>query len=223
MKFSRFEPSNARNNEGKMINLIYTFEDMKKLPLRAVVAFAARCALRVEHLALLPDDHPESASYRSAVRAAVGLAEDFARGLPCTACDAVVRNIEAARSHARGELARELAMGAVIQAAHSAVTGLHTLDIQDDPGEWRLSSRPERGILPHLADLSADNTAIEAFTAAVEASDAARYSDEFVQAAIADFEKLKSLNLGRYPDAGQPIDPSPTGPLGPLRRTERLR
>jgi hypothetical protein len=205
-----------------MIALRYTVEDMKKLPLRAVVAFAARCALRVEHLALLPDDHPESANCRSAVRAAVGLAEDFARGVPCTAHDTVVRNIEAARGCARGELAREMAMGAVVQAAHSAVTGLHTLDIQDDPGEWRLSSRTERGILPHLANLSADNTAIEAFTAAVEASDAVRYANEFIQGAVADFERLKSLNLGRYPDPGQPIDPSPNGPLGPLRQTEAV-
>ena len=152
------------------------------------------------------------------MRAAIGLAEDFAGGLHCTAYEIVVRNIEAARSCAGGELARELAMGAVIQAAHSAVTALHTLDIQDEPGEWRLSSRPERGILPHLADLSADNTALEAFTAAVEASDAANYADGFIQGAVADFEKLKSLDLGRYPNPGHPIDPSSKGPLGPLRR-----
>jgi hypothetical protein len=196
-----------------MTNMKYTFEDMKSLPLRAIVAFEARCAQRVEHLALVPDDHPESASCRSAVRAAIGLAEDFARGLHCTAYETVVRNIEAVRSRARGELA----IGAVVQAAHSAVTALHTLDIQDEPGEWRLSSRPERGILPHLADLSADNTALEAFTAAVEASDAVNYANEFIQGAAADFERLKSLNLGRYPDPGQPIDPSPKGPLGPLR------
>lgn len=205
-----------------MINLIYTKEDMKQLPLRAVVAFAARCAQRVEHLALVPDEHPESANCRSAVRAAVGLAEDFARGLPCTAYDSVVRNIEAVRDCARGELARELAMGAIVQAAHSAATGLHTLDIQGEPGEWRLSGRRERGILPHLADITADMTALEAFTAAVEASDAANYADGFMQGAVADFEKLKSLDLGRYPDAGHPIDPSPKGPLGPLRRTSSM-
>ena len=114
-------------------------------------------------------------------------------------------------------------MGAIVQAAHSAATGLHTLAIQGEPGEWRLSSRRDRGILPHLADLSAENTALEAFTAAVEASDAANYADGFIQGAVADFEKLKSLDLGHYPDAGEPIDPSPKGPLGPLRRTEPLR
>ena len=33
-----------------MINTQYTTEDLKKLPLRAIVAFAARCARRVESL-----------------------------------------------------------------------------------------------------------------------------------------------------------------------------
>ena len=203
-----------------MINLVYTVDDMKTLPLRAVVAFAARCAQRVEHLALVPDDHPESANCRSAVHAAVGLAEDFARGAHCAGYESVVRNIEVVRHLLRGELARELAMGAIVQAAHSAATALHTLEIQGEPGEWRLSSRPDRGILPHLANVTADMTALEAFTAAVEASDAANYADGFMQGAVADFEKLKSLDLGRYPNPGSTIDPSSKGPLGPLRRTE---
>ena len=32
---------------------------------------------------------------------------------------------------------------------------------------------------------------------------------------VAGEEKLLGLNLGSYPQAGQPIDPSPNGPLGP--------
>ena len=34
-------------------------EDLEKLPLRAIVALAARCARRVESLSLLPDGHPD--------------------------------------------------------------------------------------------------------------------------------------------------------------------
>jgi len=34
----------------------YTPEDLQKLPLRAIVALSARCARRVEHRALVPDD-----------------------------------------------------------------------------------------------------------------------------------------------------------------------
>ena len=36
----------------------FTVEHLKALPLRAIVAFAARCARRVEPLAQLPEGHP---------------------------------------------------------------------------------------------------------------------------------------------------------------------
>ncbi len=36
----------------------FSIEDLKKLPLRAMIAFAARSARRVEHLAQLPEGHP---------------------------------------------------------------------------------------------------------------------------------------------------------------------
>ena len=38
----------------------------------------------------------------------------------------------------------------------------------------------------------------------------------FMRGAVHDYERLLGLHLGRYPEAGQPIDPSPDGPLGPL-------
>jgi hypothetical protein len=62
-----------------MIVTKYTADDLKKLPLRAIATFAARCARRVEHQALLPDDHPENEKRRTAMAAALCLAEDFAR------------------------------------------------------------------------------------------------------------------------------------------------
>ena len=74
-----------------MIVTNYTPEDLKKLPLRAIVALAARCARRVEHLALLPEDHPESERCRAAVASAIRLAEDFAKGSPCSSLESVVR------------------------------------------------------------------------------------------------------------------------------------
>ena len=57
---------------------------------------------------------------------------------------------------------------------------------------------------------------LDAFTAAVEAADAVAYDDAFMRGAIQDYERLLGLHLGTYPQAGQPIDPSPDGPLGPL-------
>jgi hypothetical protein len=72
---------------------------------------------------------------------------------------------------------------------------------------------------PHLSDVTADLAAADAFTAAVEAIGAERHSDSFTKAAIDDFRELLRLDLGSYPQAGKPIDPSPKGPLGPLEPT----
>ena len=69
---------------------------------------------------------------------------------------------------------------------------------------------------PHQADVTAELAALDAFTAAVDASAAVGYSDSFIKGAVGDYQRLLSLNLGSYPSAGQPIDPSPNGLLGPL-------
>ncbi len=42
------------------------------------------------------------------------------------------------------------------------------------------------------------------------------HADRFVHGAVLDFEELLKLDLGSYPEAGKPIDPSPSGPLGAL-------
>jgi hypothetical protein len=40
--------------------------------------------------------------------------------------------------------------------------------------------------------------------------------NELDAAARADYDRLRELNLGVYPELGQPIDPMENGPLGPL-------
>ena len=50
----------------------------------------------------------------------------------------------------------------------------------------------------------------------MDVSDAVGYADKFIKGAAGDVERLLSLDLGSYPQAGEPIDPSPKGPLGPL-------
>jgi hypothetical protein len=201
----------------------YTIEDLKKLPLRAIAAFAARCARRVEHLAVLPEDHPESKRLRSAVKDAIQMAEDFARGVPCTACECIVRQIEASRVASEGEFVREQAIGSALRAAHAAATALHALELQAEPPEKHLlGPPPEHDPLSHLADITADMAALDAFTAAVDASDALGYADNFIGGASGDYEALLALDLGSYPHAGKPIEPSPRGPLGPLWPEWRL-
>ena len=79
----------------------YTPEDLQKLPLRAIVALSARCARQVQHLALVPHDHPEYERCRAAVRAALRMAEDFAG-----ACLARPSSRSSARSRRAGRLGR---------------------------------------------------------------------------------------------------------------------
>jgi hypothetical protein len=188
----------------------YTLDDFKKLPLRAIVAFAARCARRVEQIAIPPDDHPEHEHKRcrSAIRDAIQLAEDFARALPCTSWESVIPAIEASRDPARRDLMREAAIGAVVHAAYAAATVLHAVALRGEPEERHLFGPPTRP-LAHLADVTAEQ-------AALDASSAVGYSDGFIKGAVGDQGRLLSLNLGSYPRVGQPIDPSTNGPLGPL-------
>ena len=111
----------------------YSSDDLKKLPLRAIAAFAARCARRVEQRALLPDHHPEAEDCRRVVGDAIRLVEDFARGLPCTSAESVVREAERVREAAQGDVARQDAIAAIVQAAHAAVTAREATEVRSIP------------------------------------------------------------------------------------------
>src|SRR5262249_61287483 len=63
---------------------------------------------------------------------------------------------------------------------------------------------------------TADIAALNAFSAALDAYQAVGLQNQnFVAAALDDYDRLLRLKLGRYPEMGEPIDPCPTGPLGP--------
>jgi len=203
-----------------MIVTNYTPEDLKKLPLRAIVALSARCARRVERLALLPDDHPETERCRAALANAIRLAEDFAKGLPCPSLESVVREVETCRAVGEGEFVHDSAMGAAVMAAHAAATAQHALDIRGEPEESHLFGAAKPNPCPHLANVMADVAARDAFTSALEAVGAVGHTDTFIKGAVEDYEKLLRLDLGSYPQAGTPIDPSSKGPLGPLSPPE---
>ena len=201
-----------------MISTQYTTEDLKKLPLRAIVAFAARCARRVESIAQFPADHPQQEARRVAIHNAIRLAEEISRGSACTSVEPVVQALDSTQAISGNGVACECAAAAVAAAARTAATVWLALD----PGEGdrdtkRWTNTPEaRSYLSHLANVTAEVVALDAFTAAVEASDAVARDDTFMRGAIHDYEALLGLHLGTYPQAGQPIDPSPDGPLGPL-------
>ena len=83
----------------------FTLDQLKVLPLRAIVAFAARCARRVEPLALLPEGDPRRESRREAVEAALRMAEAFARGTDAPPDESVVAAIDASQSDEGGPAA----------------------------------------------------------------------------------------------------------------------
>src|SRR5262245_7522297 len=79
-RHARRRKADSQPSEAKMIITNYTPEDLKKLPLRAIVALSARCARRVEQRARLPDDHPEQERCRAAVANAIGYTDAFMKG-----------------------------------------------------------------------------------------------------------------------------------------------
>ena len=199
-----------------MIVTNYTPEDLKKLPLRAIVALSARCARRVEHLAVPVDDHPDTKRLRAAVTNAIRLTEDFSSGSPCSSPESVVGDVELCRAEANRDFVRDSALATIENAARAAANALHMLDLRKEAEASRRPGPGKADPLINLADVTADLTARSAFTAAFEAVAADGHTDAFIKAAIADYETLLRLDLGRYPDAGSPIDPSSKGPLGPL-------
>jgi hypothetical protein len=195
----------------------FTVEQLKTLPLRAIVAFAARCARRVEPLAQHPEGNPQRESRRAAVEAALWMAESFARGADEPPDESVVAAIDASRD-VGGDLACAAAASAIAQAAHAAASAWHAgsqvAEESRAPGRHTVEAARFRGTLTHV---TAELAAMNAFTAAAEAFVSVGYRNEhFVDAALKDYHALVCLELGRYPELGHPIDPSPGGPLGPL-------
>src|SRR5512135_34691 len=197
----------------------FTVEHLKKLPLRAIVAFAARCARRVEPLAQLPEGHPERERRRQTVEAALRMAEGFASGATVPPEESVVAAVDASRSVAGGPLSSEDAAAAVAEAARAAASAWHIMGAReaekDRPPEERTAEA--RKFLGALAHVAADLAALNAFTAAAEAYGAVGlHNERYVSAALRDYDTLLRLQLGSYPEPGAPIDPAPGGPLGPL-------
>lgn len=182
-----------------------TEDELKRLPLLAMVAYAVRCAKRAQPvLATIPS----FATHASAVEQAISFAERFCIGNDLNAApDAAERTADAAgraagvaRSFAGGS-AVALAAGAAQAAAQAAAA------VEDS---WAQPDSADRVV--RAASYAAGRAG-----RAVSADRCAAVS----AAARADYDRLLSLSLGTYPDPGQPIDPTETGPLGSLWPEER--
>ncbi|WP_406696157.1 hypothetical protein V5E97_34730 [Singulisphaera sp. Ch08] len=191
-------------------------EHLKQLPLRAIVAFSARCARRVQSLSELPDGHPGRERLREDIEAALHMAEGFASGSTAPCSDSVAEALDVSRRGADIPLRAEKAAAAASEAAHAAASSWHlTESKQGEPRE--LKTTEARKSVGGLAMVTADLAARNAFAAAVAAYQAVGLNNEdFTAAALHDYDELLRLKLGRYPEAGDPIDPSSRGPLGPI-------
>lgn len=177
-----------------------TEDDLKKLPLLAIVAYAVRCARRAQPVL---DAVPNFAAHAATVAQAISLTERFCAGKDLNAAadaaeraaDAAGRAAAVARSFAGGSAAA-LAAGAA-QAAAQATAAVEDFWVRPDS-----TARVAR------AATYAAGRAGRAVAADLHAAVSA--------AARADYHRLLLLNLGTYPDPGQPIDPTESGPLGPL-------
>src|SRR5271157_2488022 len=156
----------------------FTLEQLKELPLRAIVAFAARCARRVEPLAQLPEGNAQRESRREAVEAALRMAESVARGKDAPPDESVVAAIDASRE-AGGEPANVAAASAIAQTAHAAASAWDT----------RPQAAEENRTPGAITHVTADIAAMNAYTAAAAAFLAVGYrNEEFVDTALRDYD-----------------------------------
>jgi hypothetical protein len=170
--------------------------ELQELPKWACVAYAARCAMRVQPLFNLPITHPERDTLLHAVDRAIALA---AAGSPCTiahsaadvACSgkrlnsSTPREIRAAYAAARTAIAATNAASSAIEC-----TGYH-------------------------ADAAA-NAAADARYVANTAAHAAGDSDAFKRAIAEDLELLRKLSQRSPNFFRNPVNADILGPLGAL-------
>ena len=204
-----------------------SLSELTQLPLRALVAYAARSARRVQPFFTLPDDHPEKQTHIAAVEQAIQAAEGFARGNPVAHDDYFrsahsvvrVRGVTMRPGTARcAFLAGEAALYAVDAAAGAAKAargdrgelGLDWPGPDGEPIVWPEGTHANEGLAAWQA------WAVAAYWFVPANARAAAV------AAWSDLDRLRRLGLGRFPEPGEPIDPSEDGPLGSLWPEETL-
>jgi len=176
---------------------------LKQLPLRALVAYAVRCAMRVQRLYLKWQD---------------GEAKN---GPPTGMVESVAEAIELASRFASQEDGYDLKRGQeleeiVIEAVMRAKNGHRGAAFAANAAYAALNAAN----IASTADGKGSNRRAEAekvVLAVITAADAAAAAHEpVIQSAVDDWHALQLMRIGEYPDAGRPVDPRPEGKLGPL-------
>jgi hypothetical protein len=177
-----------------------TGNELGRLPLRAVVAYAGRCAQRVVHFAQIDAGTSDSEAASSILESAIDLALKFAVGEDIDQSDAeeteeaVVQAILASLEDNAASRQSAFAGNAAYAAVNALVTALAS------------RSAPSR-----------PTTAMKAVMAAVTAADAAVAAHPYVHhSMIRDWSRLSRMSLGSFPEFGRSFDPTEKGPLGPV-------
>lgn len=176
-----------------------TEDDLKTLPLRAIVAYAVRCAKRVQPLYAGAAWLPGFAEHEAAVERAISLAQNFCLGQDVSAIDDAVA--AAAAAEAAAWVAADAAKAAAFAAAYAAYAANAAnaaTYAADEAVDAAIAAADAEAEAYADDDLCADNTRVAA------------------RAAKTDIDRLLQLNLGTYPELGQRIDPTENGPLGLL-------
>lgn len=164
--------------------------ELRRLPLRALVAFAARCARRMQPLFDLPEDRPDRIHHLKVIDYAIEVAERFAaadRTVSSACAYSAATDIRPVSSDAAMVNAARIAASSAAAAAYSASTAY-----------------------------SAEGVAMEVVKCALNAANASAVALPASEAARSDLRRLSRLQLGWFPDLGVPVDFSERGLLGPL-------
>jgi hypothetical protein len=180
-----------------------TLQDLGQLSLRAAVAFAARCARRVQPRFSPPAEFPHRGQAFEVVEAAIRLAEEYAAA---TAGDFRTAPTSAQLAFNLGEATypyQQLAPYAAYHAARAVSKAF--------PAGERASPEVATEVL--AAAYGASRVVVAGGTGTLLDGATRRLVHE---ALLADFEVLLRVAAGGFGDMGDPIDPSEAGPLGAL-------
>jgi hypothetical protein len=181
-----------------------TLQDLGELSLRATVAFAVRCALRVRPgLNDLPKDFPHREKALATVDAAIAAAADYSRATIKPQAQTAALAAAALQIAETTYSYRKLGAYAAAHAAKAAAEATGA-------GEWAKDAIAMEVV---ASAYGANRVALNGGTG----SRLHESSGGAIRAAIReDFVNLKKISTGTIRDLGEPIDPSENGPLGPL-------
>jgi hypothetical protein len=181
-------------NQARTVGL----NDLGQLTLRANVAFAVRCALRIRPCFNLPADAPRRREQTAAVDTAIRVATAFCQGLPLEPGQAATA------------------------ALLAAVVAEETCETTNFAGYAAVRAAEAAAHAEALVGKTRDADFIAVVAAAFGAGRVlASYADAFTLDLVAavlyeDVQKFLSLARGPREDLGPPVDPSESGLLGPL-------